>query len=409
MLASLRRGLLQMRLASILVVAFALALGLVVARISMDPDPNDCAAWNKLADAHLRQLSVTGDLTELTRASAAVQRSLSAAPPESNRGGLAMRARVELASHRFEEARRSAEQLRALMPDNAYPLQLLGDASLNLGEYADAARIWNEMLAAGGSSFATEPRFAQLDLVYGRVESARERLAAALELARQIVPASPEAVAWCQVQLGELAFKSGDWEMAGTQYDAALAAQPEYYAGLDHLAELRGAQGRLDEAVALYKRVIDRVPRPDLQQALGDLYLFAGHAADARPWHERALAGYLASVKRSEVLQLHHLAGLYADSLNEPAKSVECARRDLTLRHSIQAYDALAWALHKAGKLDEARETMAKALATGTRDAHILYHAGMIRMGAGDITGGSAALQQALAANPRYNTFHVHR
>ncbi len=33
----------------------------------------------------------------------------------------------------------------------------------------------------------------------------------------------------------------------------------------------------------------------------------------------------------------------------------------------------------------------------------------MIRMGAGDITGGGALLQQALAANPRYNTFHVHR
>ena len=85
------------------------------------------------------------------------------------------------------------------------------------------------------------------------------------------------------------------------------------------------------------------------------------------------------------------------------------ARRDLALRHSVQAYDALAWALFKAGKNEEALDFTGKALATGVLDAHILYHAGMIRMGCGDIPGGSVALQNAMKANPRYSTFHVHR
>jgi hypothetical protein len=79
------------------------------------------------------------------------------------------------------------------------------------------------------------------------------------------------------------------------------------------------------------------------------------------------------------------------------------------LRHSIQACDALAWALFKAGKNEEALDLTTRALATGVLDAHILYHAGMIRMGSGDIPGGSAELQKAMKVNPRYNTFHVHR
>ena len=369
----------------------------------------DFVAWNKIADAELTLLSTTGEIAHLTRAAAAVERSLKTANPEFNRGGLAMRARVALASHRFADARRDAEQLRALMPDSGYPPQLLGDALFNLGEYDAAGRAWEQALARDGSNPATEPRLAQLDLIHGRVEPARERLTTALELARKLTPPAPETVAWCEVQLGELAFRSGDWETAETHYTAALSATPDDSAAQDHLAELRGAQGRFDEALALYTRAIERTPRPEFMQALGDLCIAAGKAGDAKLWRDRALAAYLASVERGEVLYLHHLTGFYADSLNEPAKALDCARRDFALRPSISACDALAWALRKAGQLDEAAAMSARALATGTRDPHILYHAGMIRMGAGDIAGGGVLLQQALAANPRYNTFHVHR
>lgn len=372
-------------------------------------NPADFVAWNKLADAELRLLSATGDLAHLARAAEAVEQSLKTATPEFNHGSLAMRARVELAAHRFKEAQRDAEQLRALMPDSGYPLGLLGDALLNLGEYAAVERVWNDMRKIDKSGLAIEPRLAQLDLIHGRIDRMRERLAETLELARKLRPEAPDLVAQCNVQLGEIAFRSGDWDKAEKQYQAALSAQPDYYAALDHLAELRGAQGRLEEAVALYTLLVERVPRPEFMQALGDLYLFAGRASEAEPWYDRALAAYVASVEHGEALYFHHLAGFYADSINDAKKAVECARRDLTLRHTIQAYDALAWALYKAGKIEEARDAISKALATGTHDAHILYHAGTIFMRAGDVAGGAAKLQEALAVNPRYNAFHVHR
>ena len=382
---------------------------LAALKAKVTADASDFVTWNKLADAELSQLSATGDPACLTRAAEAVEHSLKTASPELNHDALALRARVGLAAHRFTEARRDAELLRSLMPDSSYPLELLGDALLNLGEYAAATRVREQMLARDGSTLATEPRLAQLDLVYGRTARAQERLTAALALAGELAPPSPEAVAWCHVQLGELSFRAGDWEKAERHYTAALATQPGYHAALDHLAELRGAQGRIDEAIATYTHVIERVPQPELMQALGDLCLSAGRAADAKPWHDRALAAYLASAERGDALYLHHLAGFYADSVKEPAKAVEWARRDLALHHNNQACDALAWALHKAGRNEEAADLAAKALATGTRDAHILYHAGLIRMAAGNVADGATLLQQALTANPRYNTFHVHR
>jgi len=371
-------------------------------------NPDDNAAWNRIADGHLRLLASTGQLSHLSIASEAVEKSLKIANPAFNKAALALRARVQLSSHRFVEARRSAEQLRELMQDGSYALQLLGDALFNLGDYAEAEAAWSKVPLAG-NELAMEPRLSQLDWIHGNPARARQRLENALQQAEKVASQFPEVAAWCHVQIGELAFKSGEWETAESHYQSALLQQPDYYSGIDHLAELRGAQGKLDEASALYVRLIERVNRPEFLQALGDLYLFAGKNDEAKVWHERALTGYLESVKRGELLYDHHLAGFYADSLNQPEAAVQAARRDFALRHSIQAYDALAWALFKAGKNEEALELTGKALATGVLDAHILYHAGMIRMGCGDIPGGSAALQKAMKANPRYSTFHVHR
>jgi hypothetical protein len=46
-----------------------------------------------------------------------------------------------------------------------------------------------------------------------------------------------------------------------------------------------------------------------------------------------------------------------------------------------------------------------RALALGTRDAMLWYHAGMIRLAAGDSATGRAALRTALQINPRWDPF----
>jgi tetratricopeptide (TPR) repeat protein len=372
-------------------------------------DALDFVAWNRLADLYLRSARISGDTRFLAKAARAAEASVKSVSGSFNTGGLGMRGRVELATHRFAAARDTAKELQELQPQKTGGLVLLCDALLELGDYSGSEAALAEAVRREGEiSVGSESRHAKLDLVFGRLEKAAERFAAALAIAGQQQTA-PDTVAWCQLQLGELAFRQGKWGEAENWYRMAGETLPAWYAVEDHLAELLAAQGRYDEAVAAYEKLVARVVRPELLQALGEIYVFAGKPEQARPWLEKARSLYERSAAEGEVMYLHHGSGFYADSVNEPERALEWARKDLEQRQSIYAWDALAWAQYKAGQTKPAAESIAKALATGVKDAHILYHASMIYMSNGTLSEGRKALQDAIAVNPRYNTFHAHR
>jgi tetratricopeptide (TPR) repeat protein len=192
-------------------------------------------------------------------------------------------------------------------------------------------------------------------------------------------------------------------------YLRADRAYSGYWFVKEHIAELLGAQRRFDEAVALYEKVIERAPKPELCQALGDLYAYMGKPDRAKPWHDKALAAYLDSAQRGEVHYFHHLAGFYADVREDGAEAVKWARKDFALRQGPAAHDALAWALYRDGRFTEALEEMDRALAAGVKDAHLFFHAAMIRLAAGRSAEGTRFLKLAAETNPRFDAFHVHR
>ena len=385
----------------------AAAIAFLEAKVRSDPD--DVIALNGLTTRYLDRLRQGGDDRDLVLAKQRAEQSLVALPAAMNIAGLVGQVRVDQAGHRFERARAAAQQLIQLTPAKSYPYFLLGDAALELGRYDEAEAAFATARRIEGKSPDTESRAARLALIRGQTAAARRHLSDALDIARRMTLPVPDLIAWCSVQLGQFRFGRGEWQAAESLYQAALDAVPDNLLALEHLAELRGAQGKTEIAAGLYRQVIERSRRPEFRQALGDLYTFAGRPADAAPWYDQALAGYLASVHAGHVHYFHHLAGFFSDSRPDSAQALHWAQQDITLRAGVYALDGLAWAQYQAGQFAAARTTIDKALATGIDDAHLLYHASMIHSLAGDVPGGAALLRRAVTANPRYNAFHAHR
>jgi tetratricopeptide (TPR) repeat protein len=374
-------------------------------RIKSDPD--DFIAANRLCDALLRRSRWTGRLDDWRRAATVAERSLKAVPEDLNPGGLASAAQTAMAGHRFAESRDLAKRLAKVTPAKPFPTQLLGDALLELGDLDEAANAFKQLEELAGSGVATESRSARLAWMRGKLDEARDHFASTLALARE--QDDPETLVWALVQNGEHAFRRGKLDDAEKYYVEALKKAPEYWAALEHMAELRGAQGKDEETITLFTKAAESSSRPEIWQALGDFHLFKRRSEEAKAAHDKALAGYQASIERGETLYVHHLAGFYSDSRENPEEAVKWARRDLEARQGAYAWDSLAWALSKSGDSTGALEAARKAIATGLADPHVLQHAGLIFLGAGEVPEGQRLLKRCAEVNPHFAGFHIHR
>jgi Flp pilus assembly protein TadD len=84
-------------------------------------------------------------------------------------------------------------------------------------------------------------------------------------------------------------------------------------------------------------------------------------------------------------------------------EALALASRELEVRKDIYGYDALAWALYKNGRYQEAADAIHSAMSLGTRDGMLYYHAGMIYMALGDDLQAQAMLSQALSINSHFD------
>ena len=362
-------------------------------------DPMDCVAQNGLSWACVLEMRQTGDLSYLNRASQAARASLAAVPAAQNPGGLVAFSMAQFESHHFQEALALARQAMAIDPLNTGALATMGDAELELGDYSEAENLY-ATLSERGQVPSVQARLSRLAEIKGENQKA-------VALLREA--ATGENAEWYHIRLGEIFFRTGQFEEAEREYAAAQKLAPDHFLVQEHFAELRAAQGRYADAIHLYEQVVSRVPRPDYFQALGDVYAYQGENSEAKPWYDKALAGYLKSVEQGNAHYFHHLAGFYSDSQEDPAEAVRWARKDLEVRHSVYAHDSLAWAYYRAGDFTQALDEIARALSMGTRDAHLLFHASMIFSRAGQLERGDELLKQAMSVDPKYNSFHVHR
>lgn len=314
-----------------------------------------------------------------------------------------LKANLDFRFHRLADVRWDLKMC-PLLPRRFEGRVILADLDFQEGRY-ETARLELERLIAENRTWDNLARLAHWKSKLGDPDEAD---AFYEEAEDDLTAKQMRSFAWLELQRGVLAITHGRYGDAWKHYQRADAAYPGHWHTAEHLAELLAAEGRFNEAAALFQKVIASAPKPELQQALGELYLFSGQPEKAKPWFDEASKTYLESVAHGGVHYYHHLADFYADAGDNPAEAVRFARMDLDIRSNFSTQAALAWALYRDGQLSEAIECIRLSLSSGVRDAGIYSTAATLLEAAGHIAESGRYAAAALEINPLHNHFHMH-
>lgn len=330
--------------------------------------PTNSATAVRLAEALLRQARVLNHAGLPLQAETVLDRVLQANP--SDYLARRMRANVYLAQHRFHEALAEARRCRALRADDPVIDGLIGDASLELGDYAAAFSAFDRMMLSRPDA-----------TTYARVSYAHELqgdLAGAIALMEMAGSATsahdPEAQAWHAAQLGHLHLISGDVARAKHELLRADHLFPGYPLAATGLARANMAEGRPAEALARLAKILEEAPTAADIALSGDAYAALGRPDEANRAYRLAEAMWTSDTP--EPAQLARFLATRGWRLDD---AVRIGEEAFAVRQDIYTADALAWAYFKQGRLHDAKQLMHRALSTGSRDPELLAHAKAIQ------------------------------
>lgn len=354
------------------------------ARVEASPD--DLSALQSLAVAYVRRAIESGDPALYDLAGRTLDQADELAPDEP--ATLIARGTLALSLHEFEEARELGERARQAAPSSASALAVLVDAEVELGDYDAAAEVLQQMVDLR-PDLAALSRVSYLRELTGDLPGAIQAMGQA-ERAGAGAPFDEASVA---ALLGDLHLDVGDLDAAAGAYDRALERSPGLVAAEVGRARVLAANGEADAAIDRLDQVAAARPQPAALLLLGELQRRTGDLDGARDTDELVRSVGELQAAAGQIVDLE-LALFEADRRDDPELAVELASSAAQVRpDNVFVADALAWALHRAGRTGEAVPHVDEALRTGSNDPLLRFHAAVILTEAGDVAGAREHLE----------------
>ncbi|MGI8435885.1 MAG: tetratricopeptide repeat protein [Chthoniobacterales bacterium] len=299
--------------------------------------------------------------------------------------GLLLLGHIYDAEHRFAAAEKIARQLTAER-EFVFDYALLGDALMEQGKLEEAVIAYQKMVDLK-PCLQTYSRVAYMRWLKGDLLGAIGAAGFAVSAGG---PREPEATAWAHTRLAFYQIQAGDYTHAENGVDRALQLAPNYAPALLMRGRLLLARGRVTDSLEPLREAAKISPLPDYLWTLSEALHAGGQTDEA--------AGVDAKLEKSGQAGDPRTFALFLSSRRDkPELALRLATAELETRKDVFTYDALAWAELANGQVEQARENSQRALAEGTQDARLFYHAGVIAASVHDTAGALKFLNQARA------------
>jgi tetratricopeptide (TPR) repeat protein len=353
--------------------------------------PEKLEPWIALGEGWVRKARETSDPGYYAHANACVNIALQISPGD--RLALNLKALVLLNNHKFKEAREVAQSIVAAHPTDPMGYGSLADAELELGNVEASAAATQRMMDIK-PNLPSYSRMSFLQWMSGRDNEAIAAVRVAIDAAGDKRDAEPRA--WTLVQAAMIFWHRGDYEGADAGFLQATQVVRDYPPALVGRGRVAMARGDHAGAARLFAQAHAQSPLVETAWLLGDARAAAGDPKGAEEaWAIAKKEGTAADPRSlSMMLSAHNQSAPLA---------LELAEREAHERGDIVTEDALAFALYRNGRHQEAKQHIDRARRFGTKDARLMFHQGAIYLANGDKKNGKKLIEGALAQNPKFD------
>jgi tetratricopeptide (TPR) repeat protein len=310
-------------------------------------------------------------------------RSMEMLNPQSQEATL-LRAHVLQNLHRFKESETLARRLvqqRGL----SFDYGLLGDALMEQGKLNEAVQAYQWMMNLK-PDLRAYARAAHMRWLKGDLAGAIGATELAVGAAS---PSDGESAAWVNTRLAFYQFQAGRFEEAEQRCAFALSLQNNYAPTLLLKGKILLAQNRFREGVDVLQNAAALNPLPEYQWTLAEALRAAGRGKEASAVEAQLRQHGASGDPRT-------LALFLATRHENPETALRLARTEFASRSDVFTHDAFAWSLVAAGNVAEAHSEMQRALAEGTEDGRLFFHAAIIASRAGHAADAKRWLVKAI-------------
>ena len=364
-----------------------------LARQALAKNPDRHETYYALAMALAERARETADPEYYDQAEEAIKKTLQKSPDDLQAKKCLVW--IHLGRHEFARALELAQQLNERAPDDVLIYGLLTDAHVELGNYDDAEAACQWMLDLRPGNIPGLTRAAYLRELFGDVDGAIDLM---MKAYNATPPIEIEHRAWMLTHVGHLFLTVGKLEDAERWLGEALKLVPDYHYAIAAQAELRSAQGQLEEAVELSRRHYELAPHPENLYLLGKALQRCGRDAEAAQAFEEFEEAALAESDNVDNAN-RELIDYYVGEGEDAVAALRIAELEIARRRDVFTRDAYAWALRANGQVNKAREEIEAALEVGIQDARLLFHAGSICADLGDIKAAGDYFRKAIDLN----------
>jgi tetratricopeptide (TPR) repeat protein len=280
------------------------------------------------------------------------------------------KASLRMSQHQFADAKKLAEEAKAINPDNAYVYGILVDANVELGNYEEAVAMSDKMQAIK-PSLESYSRASYLREIYGDYPGAIE----AMKLAVKAGLPGSEPQCWSLNVLGDLYYNTGNWTAAENAYAENLAIRPSYAPSMAGLAKVETKKKNYARALALLDSANAVMPQSSFEEQKADVYAAMGDT-------KKAMDKY-AEVQKlliSDANSGHHSVSLELTKSFIKTNQWDSAKKYATIEYAIRpknidVNNELAWIAYNQKDNAKAKEYLKTALSTGSKNPELLVRA----------------------------------